>query len=128
VARGQADGVSWTRERVEAIQLALRSAWLRPGQAASALGVHRATVDNCMRDGRLTWSRLGGRKLRSVASLDVLRMVLEEINRDEQLDYDMGHCSRTFAANVRAHVEAHTRPPFPDACDQRCAANGERTD
>jgi excisionase family DNA binding protein len=65
-------------DRDELIRLAESTEWLRPHDAAAILRVHRATVDNMMRDGRLSWTRVGGRKLRSVSSRDVLALVSAE--------------------------------------------------
>lgn len=107
MTRGQGNDVTWTQDRISLIQRALDGPWIKPGMAAGALGVHRATVHNYMADGRLTCAHLSGSRLRSVASIDVLRLVLEEIDKDEQIGCDMGHCSRTFAARVRHVVTEH---------------------
>lgn len=88
------------------VQAALDQPWIRQCQAALALGVHRATVHNYLKDGRLRHANLGGSKLRSICSADVLELVLQDIERDERAGVDMASCSRTFAANIRDAVRA----------------------
>ena len=97
------EATRWPQERVTLIRLALDRTWIKPGQAAGALGLHRATVHNCMADGRLSWMRLGGSRLRSVRSMDVLRLVLAEME-DCQAGCDMGACSRVLIAQVRRTI------------------------
>lgn len=115
--------MGWTEGRIDHIRGILDTDWISPGIAAIALGVHRATVHNYMSDGRLTWSRPGGRKLRSVLTVDVLQMVLAEATRDEQTGCDMGHCSSSLVEEIRRTVEANERRTNGERTN---AANGEQ--
>lgn len=123
MTRGKRADVGWTEERVYHIRGILGADWIRPGIAAIVLGVHRGTVNNYMSDGRLTWSRSGGRKLRSVLTVDVLQMVLAEVTRDEQAGCDMGHCSSSLVEEIRRTVEANERRTNGERTN---AANGEQ--
>ena len=70
-------GGTMSTDRDELLRLAASVEWLRPHDAGVILGAHRATINNMMRDGRLRWTRPGGKKLRVVSSEDVLRLLAE---------------------------------------------------
>lgn len=97
----------WTQKRIYLINLATLLKWIKPGEAATILVVHRSTVDHMLRDGRLRYTHLGGSKLRSVLSADVLTAISDEIEGDRAPD-GPGHCPSDTSDVVRRVIyEGH---------------------
>lgn len=87
----------WPESRIEALRIALGTAWIRPGVASRALGIHRSTLHNYMADGRMVSVHLGGSKQRSVSSADVLLMIMEELDHGSE-------CPPVLAEQVRTTI------------------------
>lgn len=111
-------GGCWTQDRLNMIGMTLDRPWINPGQAAIALDLHRSSVHNYMSDGRLTWARLKGSRLRSVRSIDVLRLVLVEMEQAGD------GCPPELIEHVRCAVEHARRAGCRTANGERRTANG----
>lgn len=105
----------WTERRVKIIDHMLRTPWIGQTNGAEAIGRSRGTVHNLMRDGEVRSIRVGGSKFRSAYTADLLVFVLADINVDQELGADMGHCSSAVIDAVRRSVTANERYKDRDA-------------
>lgn len=81
----------WTPERTNVIRELTNYEWVKPGRAATALGVGRTTIHNYLRRGHLHWTPVGAGRNRLVRTSDLMVMIYYQITMgltgEQQADY-----------------------------------------